>query len=218
MARTRSKQYPENQELILDKAAHLFAERGFHRASISELAAACEFSKAWLYHYYDSKEAILFAVLSRHLSDLNAVGARALGSGGDPETRFRSFVRDAMRLYAERLDHHIVLTRDIEFLPETFREEIRTQERDLVDRFVDVLARLRPDLMASKGRRKPYAMMFFGMLNWTYTWYDPEGPVGPDEFADRAAEVFLHGFLSGADARAPEHPMRPVEMQGAGGE
>ena len=62
MARPRSEHYPENQRLILDRAALLFAERGFGRASIAELARACDFSKAWLYHYYDSKEAILYAL------------------------------------------------------------------------------------------------------------------------------------------------------------
>ena len=38
-------------------------------------------------------------------------------------------------------------------------------------------------------------MMFYGLLNWTYIWYDPNGPVAPDEFAHRACDTFLNGFL-----------------------
>jgi AcrR family transcriptional regulator len=198
MARTRSKQYPDNQNLILDTAARLFADRGFHRASIAELATACDFSKAWLYHYYDSKEAILFALLTEHLTDLETVGETALNASDDPETQFRAYVRAVMLLYAKRLAHHTVLTRDMEFLPDEMRAKIRAQERRLVDRFVGVLRQLRPELKPQSAAVKPYAMMFFGMLNWTYTWYDPDGPVGAGEFADMAADLFLNGFLSAA--------------------
>ena len=127
MARTRSKQYPDNQTLILNTAARLFADRGFHRASISELAAACDFSKAWLYHYYQSKEAILFALLSEHLSELESVGDAALASADDPERQFATYVGAVMALYADRLDHHTVLTRDMEFLPDEMRDKIRAQ-------------------------------------------------------------------------------------------
>lgn len=201
MARTRSKHYPDNQNLILDAAAKLFAERGFHRASISELAAACDFSKSWLYHYYDSKEAILFALLSEHLADLTAVGDSALAAHDDPEDQFRAYVRAVMVLYADRLAHHTVLTRDMEFLPDDMREKIRAQERRLVERFVGLLRRLRPEISEEPARQKPYAMMFFGMLNWTYTWYDPDGPIDARAFAEMAADLYLHGFRSNAASR-----------------
>src|SRR5690606_36531613 len=63
MARLRAKDYDDKRAAILEQAAGLFATEGFAAASLSRLAAACETSKASLYHYYQSKEAILFDIL-----------------------------------------------------------------------------------------------------------------------------------------------------------
>jgi hypothetical protein len=43
-------------------------------------------------------------------------------------------------------------------------------------------------------------MILFGIINYTYTWYDPKGGIGPQEFADMAVELFLHGFVPGGAA------------------
>ena len=37
-------------------------------------------------------------------------------------------------------------------------------------------------------------MMFMGMINYTYLWYDPKGPVGPAEYADMVADTYLAGL------------------------
>lgn len=196
MARTRSVQYPENRQLILDRAAALFAERGFPSTSIAEVAKACDFSKAWLYHYYESKEAILYAMLREHIGELLRVSEQALTSSDDPVEQFRAYVKAAMAVYVRSPHKHVVLMNDLAHLPPEQRAEIRGMERELVERVSRLLERLNPALAASPELRRPYAMMFFGMINWTYTWLRPEGPVSPERFADLAADLFLDGFLS----------------------
>ena len=60
MARTQAPDYEERRIAIIDKAAELFARRGFMGASVADLAAACQTSKSLIYHYFPSKEDILF--------------------------------------------------------------------------------------------------------------------------------------------------------------
>ena len=67
MARVRSEAYDDRRQEILDRAAGLFARHGFSRTSISTLSRECNASKAWIYHYYESKEAILFDILHDHI-------------------------------------------------------------------------------------------------------------------------------------------------------
>jgi len=196
VARTRSEAYPENRQLILDRAAELFAARGFPRASIAELAKACDFSKAWLYHYYDSKEAILFAMLDAHMRELKRVSDAALASSDDPSTQFRAFIRANIAIYAAAPAKHVVLMNDLDYLPPAQRESIRQMERDLVATVTALLGRLNPAATARLELQKPYAMLFYGLINWTYIWYDPEGPVAPDRLAELAADLFLDGFLA----------------------
>ena len=72
MARTRSENYDDIQRGILSAACGLFARQGYMRASIAELAEACKLSRGALYHYFDSKEAILFAILDEHVRQMIA--------------------------------------------------------------------------------------------------------------------------------------------------
>src|SRR5438876_11838993 len=67
MARTRSENYDGIHLGILTNAARLFSAQGYMRASIADLADACQLSRGALYHYFDSKEAILFAILDAHV-------------------------------------------------------------------------------------------------------------------------------------------------------
>ena len=196
MARTRSEWYPENQALILDTAATLFASSGFPRTSIAELAKACNCSKALLYHYYPSKEAILYALLHTHLEELQRITEQALGISTEPQEQFRTLVQASMTVYTKARHKHVVLMNDLGCLPLDQREEIRHLERGLTALVADLLARLNPALAGDSRLRMPYTMMFYGLINWTYVWYDAAGPVGPEELAERATQLFLHGFMA----------------------
>lgn len=196
MARTRSEHYPENQQLILERAAELFARQGFPRTSIAEVSRACAFSKAWLYHYYASKEAILYAMLKAHMAELRRVSEAALASSDEPVRQFRTFIAGNLEVYAKAPHKHVVLMNDLDCLPPEQAEEIRELERELVDLVVSLLLRVNPALAPHAKLRKPYAMMLYGLINWTYVWYDPKGAVAPERLAELAADLFLHGFLS----------------------
>lgn len=196
MARTRSVHYLEHQTLILDTAARLFAAQGFARTSIAALARACNCSKALLYHYYASKEAILYALLCTHLERLHAMTMQALATSDDPEAQFRALVHASMTVYTESQDKHIVLINDLHCLPAEQGDEIRRLERHLTSLVADLLTRINPAIAQVPHLRMPYTMMFYGLLNWTYLWYDAQGPIGPDAFAYCATELFLHGFKS----------------------
>jgi AcrR family transcriptional regulator len=196
MARTRSEHYPENQQLILERAAELFARQGFARTSIAEVSRACAFSKAWIYHYYESKEAILYAMLRAHIGELRRISEAALGMSETPAVRFRAFIAANLAIYARAPHKHLVLMNDLDHLPPEQADEIRELERELVDLVVGLLLDLNPALAPHAKLRKPYAMMLYGLINWTYVWYDPKGAVAPERLAELAADLLLHGFLS----------------------
>ncbi|MFQ5973130.1 MAG: TetR/AcrR family transcriptional regulator [Alphaproteobacteria bacterium] len=201
MARTRSEDYDVKRRLILDKAAALFAERGFRTASLLELARACNGSKSWIYHYYPSKEAILYDILSDHMTTLLETAERGLAETREPRSQLRSLLRGFLEIYAQARSRHKVLLNDLHNLAEEQQSEIVDLERRVVDIVVALLSRLNPKLMAEPDLGKPVAMMLFGAINWTYTWYRPDGPVSPERFADLAADVFLNGLLA-ANARS----------------
>lgn len=195
MPRTRVEaQYTANRQRILDEAAHLFAAKGFPRTTIVELARACQCSKALLYHYFASKEEILYALLKTHLENLRVVAEEALATSDVPVEQFYALMRANMAMYIESRDRHVVLVSDTGHLPEQQRESVRQQQRVLTSLVSELLTRLNPQLLSDPRLPMLYTMMFYGVLNWTYIWYDADGAVGPNEFACRAADLFLHGF------------------------
>ncbi len=72
MARTRAADFEEKQRVILDHAAQVFADQGMEKASMSQIATVAQVSKALLYHYYPSKDALIFAIIITHLEGLDA--------------------------------------------------------------------------------------------------------------------------------------------------
>lgn len=194
MARTRSKDYDSIQASILDKTAALFAERGYAATSIGDIAQACDSSKSRLYHYFGSKEDILAQMLTEHIDTLLEGCHETLASHADPIERFRVLVRFFVEIYAVSSNKHVVLLTCIEFLPPETKETVLRKERELVSFIHEIIARIRPDIAAKKPLTHADTMLFFGMINWTYTWYKADGVLSPDALADRAVSIFLDGY------------------------
>ncbi|GHF55172.1 TetR/AcrR family transcriptional regulator [Seohaeicola zhoushanensis] len=195
MARTQSKDYPEIREKILRTAARLFAEKGFSTATIVDLANACGSSRGALYHYFESKEEILGKIVGEHvatmLHELEAIGEQRL----EPKEHLRAVVRQIMEINAVNKAEQIVLLNDWNQLDAPLQAEIGASQRKIVAVVRDALARLDTSHRMTPKSATTYAMSLLGSLNYTYAWFDPEGPVTPAEYADHVFDVFLHGFL-----------------------
>jgi AcrR family transcriptional regulator len=188
MARKQAADYEQRREAIVAQAARLFAARGFLGASVADLAEACKLSKSLIYHYYPSKEDILFEVMESHLLMLTGAVETVVGSSAPVERKLRDLTHRFMGLYVGAQDRHKVLLNELDQLPADRRATIVTRQRRLIAEVETLVAALRPDLATPRARR-PLTMLYFGMINWTHTWFDPKGPTTPDEVADLVVEL-----------------------------
>jgi AcrR family transcriptional regulator len=194
VSRTRSPDYDNIQAFILEKTAFLFATRGYAASSIGDIAEACGCSKSRLYHYFSSKEAILSTMLSDHVDGLLEKGRRTLGKHHDPVESFHELIRFFMEVYAVSRDKHVVLLTCMEFLPKKKRQEVVTKQRELISFVRDILKQIRPDRANDASALHVDTMLFFGMINWTYTWYRADGRMTSSELAERCVDIFLDGY------------------------
>ena len=194
MARTQAPDYDERRQAIADRAAELYARMGFHRASISDLAEACGTSKSALYHYYSSKEAILYDILHDHTRLLLETAQDVAMTGGEASERLRRLAESFMKIYVSSTAKHVVLLNEIASLPEEQRRQVIALQNEVVDIFLSLLVEIRPELQDRPDLRKPVAMMFMGALNWTYTWFRQSGSVTPDQFANMVVDLFVAGL------------------------
>jgi len=198
MARTRSEHYDDIQRGILNAACALFAQQGYMRASIADLADACHISRGALYHYFDSKEAILFAILDAHVRRMIADVEAAMASQSAMLDRFRAAIRAIVELNARSTNEQRVILNELSFLSEAEQAAIKALERQIVDTISDLLIRLDTEGKIIKRSKRVYTMMLFGMLNFSHTWYDPKGDIAPQEFADMVVDLFIYGFAAPA--------------------
>ncbi|HMN71794.1 MAG TPA: TetR/AcrR family transcriptional regulator [Rhodoblastus sp.] len=195
MARTRSPKYEGIQLGILKKAARLFATHGYERTSIGDLVRACDLSRGAIYHYFESKEAILFAMMDSLVRGLLESLTEAAAQEGEPLERLQRIIVAFVESNARSPDEQTILLNDLGALSRAEQKQIHAIEKQVVDLVADAIAAADTRGLVTPRTRKVYTMMLFGMINYTYTWYDAKGPVKPRELADMATDLFFNGFL-----------------------
>ena len=172
MARTQAPDFEQRRDRIVAEAAELFARDGFRGSSINDLAIACGVSKSLLYHYFPSKEDILHAVMVGHLDQLLEDAEAAVSGEGDAAARLRRLLQDFM-------DHYVGAS---------------SRQKVLLNELQGLLSQIHPGLAEDARRARVATMLLFGMINWTLTWFDPEGALSPSEVTEMVLDRILAPF------------------------
>lgn len=193
MARTRAADFDEKRRSILDSAAAVFAKLGMERASMAQIAQENNVSKALLYHYYPSKDLLIFDIGRTHLVELEAAIIEADRPDLEPRARLRHLIGGVLENYRTASNFHQVLLNGTGSLTEPQRLELREMERRIVKAFSDVLVDINPALADNRAGVTPITMSLFGILNWVYTWFRPSGALSREGYADMVTALFLDG-------------------------
>ncbi len=197
MARTQAADYAQRRARIVEEAAALFAHRGFLGASIADLAQACAISKSLIYHYYASKEDILFDVMHSHVRALLDAAEEVAASDASAPEKLRALTRRFIQLYIGAADRQRVLLNELERLTPAQRKTVVGIQRKLIGIVEALVTEIRPSLGGASPLGRPSAMLYFGMINWMHTWLDPKGRAKPAQIAELTADIFLDGVENG---------------------
>ncbi|MEI7968298.1 MAG: TetR/AcrR family transcriptional regulator [Betaproteobacteria bacterium] len=198
MGRPRTAAFDLQRTIIRREAACLFADRGFPGASMADIARSCGVSKPLLYHYYRDKCELLFDIADSYMERLLVIADGVQREGLDRDAHLRTLIARFMAEYEHSQAQHRVLVQDVKFLGKVERNHILSKERRVVEIFTALIAGLQPSL-SRPAPPVPLAMILFGMINWTFTWLRPDGPLSYADMAGIVADVFLHG-VSGPPA------------------
>ena len=194
MPRVRADDYDTKTQNILSSAASLFAKVGYPNAKMQDIAKACGASKSMLYHYFPTKDDLLFAMLEEHLQQLIAGLEEVVSQAGPVKERFAAFVEVYAQKSAQSRRRHVSAMNDVKFLPKALQTPLLRLETEVTDLTAQMLEQVNPGL--PEAVYKPYAMLLVGMLNWTDYWYKPTGAMKPQELCERISRLYLKGFLA----------------------
>ncbi len=189
MPRGIARDHAEKRAAIRKGAAAYFASQGFDRASMTGAAQHCGISKALIYHYYDSKEALLFDILKAHLTALVTSVETTLESAG-----LRGLVRAILLAYRGADAEHKLQLDALGVLDPTLQEPLIEAQRWLVRRMSAALAAEAPEKLADLDRLRAVTMAVFGMLNWYYMWNKPGKGMSREEYADMITDMIIGGL------------------------
>ena len=194
MPRVRSDDYETKSQAIMDSAATLFSKSGYPSAKLEDVAKACGATKSMLYHYFPTKDDLLFAMLQEHLQRVIAVLEEALGAAGAPRDRLAGLVAAYTQKSAHSRRRHTIAMQDVKYLPKAKQAPLLELQRRVTELVAGLLRELNPALPPDVY--KPYTLMLLGMMNWADFWYRPGGVVKPQELCDRMSRLFLKGFMA----------------------
>lgn len=191
-----SGEHEEKLERLLAIAAEIFAEKGYHRASIRDLSRRAGVSLSGLYYYFSSKDELLFMIQERSLRRVLSELARKLEGIDRPEERLRVLVHNHVAFFARNMAAMRVLTHEYDALEGDYRARIR----ELRLRYSDLCTEILRDLRRFSGGGDVVPLnvatfALFGMMNWIHAWYRPGTAVPVDRLADHLYELFLGGFI-----------------------
>jgi len=180
---------------ILDAAAQVFRQKGFHGASMSAIAEAVNLQKASLYHHVTSKQEILLALLDRALGMLTEHISVITSQSIPADQKLRQMIRAYLSGLAENADLTTVLLFEhrsldkkshVKHVPQ--RDKFEKLWRDVIDDGV------RTGIFSCSDSGVAVRALM-GVMNWTLTWYRPEGDKSIEQIADGYADLFFHGLL-----------------------
>ena len=184
------------REKILEAAALIFSQKGYHATSMQDIADAVSLQKASLYHHFSSKQEILLALLDRGLDVLTSRLEDVLIRPLPPAEK----LRQAMISYLCTIAEYQSLSAVLLLEHRSLEAELRARHVPRRDRF----ERLWRDLIEQGKEAGLYdchdpslaGRAILGVLNWSITWYRADGPNTAEEIAESFADLFLNGLLT----------------------
>ncbi len=186
--------YDEKLQRILKASSAIFADKSYHQASVRDISAATGISLSGLYYYFRSKEELLFLIQSHCFETILERIRHDLAGVQDPEERLRILIRNHLTFFANNMAEMKVLSHEGHTLAGEYGQRVLEQKREYSEVVQSILTSLAPEGASVDPRVATFSL--FGMMNWIYTWYRPDGDVGVEQLVHDMSHLFMRGYRS----------------------
>jgi len=190
--------HDQKLEFILRTAARIFAEKSYHSTSMRDISRATNVSLAGLYHYCKSKEELLFLIQDNCFGRVLERLEKQLQEVDDPVAKLTVFIENHLSFFAANMAEMKVLSHEAESLRGDLHAHVSTRK----DNYTKLARKVLEEVQELTHNQQPvdltvatYAL--FGMMNWIYNWYDPQGKLKVHDLAQHLTQLFLGGFAPG---------------------
>ncbi|MET7568972.1 TetR/AcrR family transcriptional regulator [Streptomyces sp. NPDC005492] len=188
--------YETRRQDIIDRAAALFARKGYAATGIAEVGTAVGLAKGALYYYIGSKGNLLVEIQDRVMGPLLASALRITAVDEDPVLRLRMVSQTLVENIMARLDHVWVYEHDYRSLDGENLRRLLRQRREFEDIVQGLLLQAMEDGSFRRIEPRLATLQFLNLHNHTYQWVKPEGEWNADFLAQQYCETLFRGFAA----------------------
>ncbi|MFW2830089.1 TetR/AcrR family transcriptional regulator [Sphingomonas sp. ID0503] len=192
-AEERAHERSLKREAVLRSAVRTFNLRGFHAASLDEVAANLRISKPTIYRYLGNKEQVLLECVTRGLEMLHQAAADAQVEAGTGLAKLTAFLRRYAEINMDDFGRCVIRTDD-SALSENGREHFRALKAKIDRAMRTLIEEGMKDGSIASADVKMTAFALAGALNWPAKWHDPKGKMSVEEVAATLVDVLVHGL------------------------
>ncbi|HPW36099.1 MAG TPA: TetR/AcrR family transcriptional regulator [Syntrophorhabdus sp.] len=181
--------------VIASAAARLYSTKGYRETSMEDVAVSAKLSKGGMYHYFSSKEDILYFILSNFMDSLLEGFEQDLENIRDPEDKIRYIIRHHVEAYVAHMYSAKVLLNEAYNLSALRISRIKSKEKQYFSTIAEALSlyvghRLNKDILTV------VTFNLLGMCNWIYSWYNPKGAINSEQLSQVIFKNFTRGLFS----------------------
>lgn len=180
---------------ILEHATEVFCEKGYAGASMRDLSRATGMSLAGMYHYFGSKDRLLYLIQKHTFSTILSRLRNRLSQSSDPQHGIRAFIDNHLEYFLQHQQAMKVLSHEDDVLGGEYGDEIARIKREYYQTCRELLDRYKKEKGLEFDSRTA-VLSLFGMMNWIYTWYNPRLDGKADRLAQDMSNIFFRGIGS----------------------
>jgi len=187
--------YDLRRRAVVDSAAHVFAERGYHATTIAALLDATGMTTGALYHYVTGRDELLVAICDELMDPLLERARAIVATDAPPDVQLRELIHAWLEHIERHLDHMRVFQQERHVIEREPRwGEIRAKRLEFERMLERLLAGAEEYDALEIPDRRLALLALLGMVNYTPTWFRPGGRLGPGEIADGYCDLLLDAY------------------------
>ena len=191
MANFREIRFAEKKEDIFNKAAEIFLQKGYEKTTLEEIAAELKMTRGSIYHYFQSKEDILFQSLMRaYATAYDSLSRVAERQDLTPKERLAMAIKEHTKVLTKKFVYATMRQQDL-FIPEDWRQAVIEERDKCQEIYMDFLKEEIHDKNPQKQNMKIICFAILGAVNWIARWYSPDGPMTPEEIGEATAKYLV---------------------------
>lgn len=184
----------EKRREICRIAAELFVEKGFEKTTIRDIAGAGNMNSSALYYYFEDKESILYEILTEIMDNSLEQMYEIEQSALPAREKINEAIKLHTRIYGvDPIRMGLIVFNQKSLNPEHW-EEIKRKQKEYMRIVAGILEEMRGKGEIADLDPTVCTFALFGMVQWAFGWYRPEGAIKPDRLSDIFTRIFTRGI------------------------